>query len=164
MLQGHREKAEGHIITLELQVYAIESANINRETLGAMEQASVAMGKIHGKLTPEKVDQIMCEITLPLLLLRVFHLTIVNREKLREQNALSDEIVEAMNGINTDNEGNDVGLEAELEDLQQQQLDEQMLNISVPTTIEDVSPVANRERKSSLFHIPVQYAIANVPI
>lgn len=46
--------------TLEQQINSIESANINRETLAAMEKASQAMKHIHGKLTPEKVDETMC--------------------------------------------------------------------------------------------------------
>lgn len=45
--------------TLEQQINSIESANINRETLAAMEKASQAMKQIHGKLTPEKVDETM---------------------------------------------------------------------------------------------------------
>ena len=46
--------------TLEQQINAIESANINRETLAAMEKAGEAMRQIHGKLTPQKVDETMC--------------------------------------------------------------------------------------------------------
>jgi charged multivesicular body protein 4A/B len=45
--------------TLEQQINAIESANINRETLAAMEKAGQAMAQIHDKLTPEKVDETM---------------------------------------------------------------------------------------------------------
>jgi charged multivesicular body protein 4 len=45
--------------TLEQQINAIESANINRETLAAMQKAGEAMKQIHGKLTPEKVDETM---------------------------------------------------------------------------------------------------------
>ena len=62
-----RKKAHEHnldqtisqIGTLEQQINAIESANINRETLAAMERAGEAMKQIHGKLTPEKVDETM---------------------------------------------------------------------------------------------------------
>lgn len=45
--------------TLEQQINAIESANINRETLAAMEKAGEAMKQIHGKLSPESVDETM---------------------------------------------------------------------------------------------------------
>ena len=53
------EQTLGQIGTLDQQINAIESANINRETLAAMERASEAMKQIHGKLTPEKVDETM---------------------------------------------------------------------------------------------------------
>ena len=53
------EQTLGQIGTLDQQINAIESANINRETLAAMERASEAMKQIHGKLTPEKVDDTM---------------------------------------------------------------------------------------------------------
>jgi hypothetical protein len=44
---------------LENQIYSIESANINQETLLAMKNASKAMKDIHGNLTIDKVDDIM---------------------------------------------------------------------------------------------------------
>lgn len=56
------EQTVAQIETLEQQINAIESANINRETLAAMEKAGEAMKQIHGKLTPEKVDETMCVI------------------------------------------------------------------------------------------------------
>lgn len=55
--------------TLEQQINAIESANINRETLLAMQKAGKAMKDIHGGLTVEKVDQTMYEYA-PLYLSR----------------------------------------------------------------------------------------------
>lgn len=59
MHEGYRAQVEGHINTIQQQILAIESANINRETLAAMEQASAATGQIHGKLTPDKVEETM---------------------------------------------------------------------------------------------------------
>ena len=53
------EQTQGQIGTLDQQINAIESANINRETLAAMERAGEAMKQIHHKLTPEKVDETM---------------------------------------------------------------------------------------------------------
>lgn len=47
------------IATLEQQVYSIEAANINRETLAAMEKAGAAMKQIHGKLNIDIVDETM---------------------------------------------------------------------------------------------------------
>ena len=52
---------------LEQQIYSIESANINQETLAAMKNAGAAMKTIHGKMTMEDVDVTM-------YVLRVFSL------------------------------------------------------------------------------------------
>lgn len=57
------------ISTLEQQIYSIEAANINRETLAAMEKAGQAMKQIHGKLNIDVVDQTMYAY-IPLL---IFH-------------------------------------------------------------------------------------------
>jgi hypothetical protein len=46
-------------MTLESEIYSIETANINKETLDAMKNASSAMKQIHGGLTIDKVDQTM---------------------------------------------------------------------------------------------------------
>ena len=51
------------ISTIEQQIYSIEAANINRETLAAMERAGQAMKQIHGKLNIDMVDQTMYAIT-----------------------------------------------------------------------------------------------------
>ncbi|KAI0156961.1 vacuolar-sorting protein SNF7 [Xylariaceae sp. FL1272] len=101
--------------TLEQQINAIESANINRETLAAMERAGEAMKAIHGKMTVDKVDETM--------------------DKLREQNELSKEIVDAITSQSLGEPIDDDELEAELEDLQQEQLDQKMLESgSVPVS------------------------------
>ncbi|KAF7563011.1 hypothetical protein G7046_g1102 [Stylonectria norvegica] len=118
--------------TLEQQINAIESANINRETLAAMEKAGEAMKQIHGKLTPEKVDETM--------------------EKLREQTALSEEIVQAITSGSVGNDFEDEDLEAELDELQQEQLDEQMLNtgnVPVSDAVHKMPTPANAEPVSS---------------
>lgn len=53
------EQTSAQISMLENQIYSIESANINQETLLAMKNASKAMKDIHGNLTIDKVDDIM---------------------------------------------------------------------------------------------------------
>ena len=156
------EQTMGQIGTLEQQINAIESANINRETLAAMERAGQAMKQIHGKLTPEKVDETMCVMTPPLaarlaseyeyilFLTLTCCLSVICREVLREQNDLSKEIVAAMNTVNMDSIDED-DLEAELENLQQEQLDNKMLetgSVPVSDTIKSMPSVANGERKS----------------
>ena len=53
------EQTRGQIMTLESEIYSIEAANINKETLDAMKNASAAMKQIHGGLTIDKVDETM---------------------------------------------------------------------------------------------------------
>jgi hypothetical protein len=53
------EQTNGQISMLEQQIYSIESANINQETLVAMKNAGKAMKEIHGKMTMEDVDVTM---------------------------------------------------------------------------------------------------------
>lgn len=119
--------------TLEQQINAIESANINRETLAAMEKASEAMKQIHGKLTPEKVDETMY-VLLQVLGIVIRFADFGFRDKLRDQNALSEEIVNAITQNTLGDAVDDAELEDELDQLQQEQLDEQMLNTNPPVT------------------------------
>ena len=53
------EQTSAQISMLENQIYSIESANINQETLIAMKNAAAAMKSIHGKMTMDTVDQTM---------------------------------------------------------------------------------------------------------
>ncbi|KAK5992387.1 Vacuolar-sorting protein SNF7 [Cladobotryum mycophilum] len=126
------EQTVAQIGTLEQQINAIESANINRETLAAMEKASEAMKQIHGKLTPEKVDDIM--------------------DKMREQNTLSEEIVNAITGNTLGEPIDDAELEDELDQMQQEQLDEQILktgNVPVADAVHKMPSPAHAEPISS---------------
>ncbi|KXJ90959.1 vacuolar-sorting protein SNF7 [Microdochium bolleyi] len=133
-----RKKAHEHSLdqtvsqigTLEQQINAIESANINRETLAAMERAGEAMKQIHGKLTPEKVDETM--------------------EKLREQNELSEEIVTAITSNSLGNQVDETELEDELEAMQEEALAEEMLKsgtVPVRDEISRMPAAANGEIK-----------------
>ncbi|KAJ4267780.1 hypothetical protein ACHAPJ_006334 [Fusarium lateritium] len=126
------DQTTAQIGTLEQQINAIESANINKETLVAMEQASKAMDQIYGKLTPEKVDETM--------------------EKLREQNAMGEEIVNAITAPSMGEYVDEDELENELDELQQEALDEQMLktgNVPVSDAVHKLPTPANAEPVSS---------------
>ncbi|CCE33178.1 ESCRT-III subunit protein snf7 [Claviceps purpurea] len=123
-----QEQTLAQIQTLETQINSIESANINHETLLAMQQAGKAMKHIHGKLTPEKVDQTM--------------------DELREQNALSDEIVNAITNNPIGDPLDEDELEAELDELQQEKLDEDILktgNVPVADLGQRMPSVASQE-------------------
>ncbi|KAI0406474.1 vacuolar-sorting protein SNF7 [Xylaria palmicola] len=118
---------------LEQQINAIESANINRETLAAMQRAGDAMQQIHGKLTVDKVDQTM--------------------DALREQNSLSIEIGQAITSNQIGEPLDEDELDEELEALQQEALDEQMLKsgtvpVSVSSDVHKLPSVANSDIKS----------------
>ena len=48
------------MMTVEREISSIETANINKETMDAMKNASVAMRHIHNGITIDKVDATMC--------------------------------------------------------------------------------------------------------
>ncbi len=78
----------------------------------------------------------------------------LHRDKVREQNALSEEIVGAITNINIGNEIDELTLEEELEAMQQEQLDEQMLktgSVPVSDAVQRLPAAANGERKLSSF-------------
>ncbi|CAG9943582.1 unnamed protein product [Clonostachys rosea f. rosea IK726] len=126
------EQTISQIGTLEQQINSIESANINRETLAAMEKANGAMKEIYRNLTPEKVDQTM--------------------EDLREHNVMSQEIVAAMANSGGQELIDEGELDEELELLQQEQLDEQILktgNVPVSDAVHKLPTAATTELVSS---------------
>lgn len=59
MHEKNLEQTQNQIIQLEQNVYSIEAANINQETLNAMDQAGNAMKRMHAGLTMDKVDNMM---------------------------------------------------------------------------------------------------------
>lgn len=59
VFEQSQEQTNSQIMTLEREIYAIETANINKETMDAMKNAGSAMKQIHAGLTVDKVDQIM---------------------------------------------------------------------------------------------------------
>ncbi|KAK3327521.1 vacuolar-sorting protein SNF7 [Cercophora scortea] len=125
-LERSMDQTLGQIGTLEQQINAIESANINRETLAAMEKAAQAMKQIHGKLTPEKVDQTM--------------------QILQEQNDISEDIANAMLNMNPNNTIDEGELEDEMERLMQEELDQKMLEtgtVPVSDEVQRMPAVAN---------------------
>nr|OQO17334.1 hypothetical protein B0A51_12595 [Rachicladosporium sp. CCFEE 5018] len=128
------EQTSAQMMTLEKEISSIESANINKETLDAMANASKAMKTIHGGLTVDTVDQVM--------------------EDLREQHAVGDEIAEALAQGATSNAIDEDELDEELAELQQEQLDEKMLKTgSVPISdqIQRVPNVPNAPTQAAMY-------------
>ncbi|KAL8301779.1 hypothetical protein RB597_002272 [Gaeumannomyces tritici] len=153
------DQTVSQIGTLEQQINAIESANINMETLEAMKKAGKAMEDIHGKLTVDKVDETMCVAPIPcrrIILFSAYTIDPTNtqthlfRDKLREQNALSEEIVNAITNNSLGDPIDEDELEEELEALEQEKLDEQMLNtgtVRASEPIHRLPQAVNGERK-----------------
>ncbi|KIX07627.1 uncharacterized protein Z518_02280 [Rhinocladiella mackenziei CBS 650.93] len=108
------EQTLAQIAQVEQQIYSIEAANINQETLNAMKNAGAAMKQIHGNLTIDKVDQTM--------------------DELREQHALGEEIASAITNAPIGEPIDEADLEEELEGLEQEAMDERMLKTG-PTPI-----------------------------
>ncbi|KAK2744421.1 ESCRT-III subunit protein snf7 [Myotisia sp. PD_48] len=102
------EQTSAQIIQIEQQIYSIEAANINQETLNAMKNAGAAMKQIHSGLTIDKVDQTM--------------------DELREQHQLSEEIVNAITNAPLGEPLDEMDLDAELDNLEQEQIDERMMD------------------------------------
>ncbi|OKL59202.1 Vacuolar-sorting protein snf7 [Talaromyces atroroseus] len=101
------EQTQNQIIQLEQQVYSIETANINQETLYAMDNAGNAMKRMHDGLTMDKVDTMM--------------------DKLREQQQLAEEIANAITSTPLGEQPDEDELENDLDQLEQEAIDEQML-------------------------------------
>jgi charged multivesicular body protein 4 len=123
------EQTTAQISQVEQQIYSIEAANINQETLNAMKNAGAAMKQIHGNLTIDKVDATM--------------------DELREQHALGEEIASAITNAPLGEPLDEAELEEELEGMEQELMDERMLKTgTVP--VQGLPAVGNQPRESIL--------------
>ncbi|QKX56198.1 uncharacterized protein TRUGW13939_03298 [Talaromyces rugulosus] len=130
MHEKNLEQTQNQIIQLEQHVYSIEAANINQETLGAMDQAGKAMQRMHDGLTMDKVDSMM--------------------DKLREQQQLADEISSVIQNNHFGEQPDEEELEADLEELEQEAMDAQMLKtgtVPVADQLDRLPAAANGEIK-----------------
>ncbi|OCF30580.1 vacuolar-sorting protein SNF7 [Kwoniella heveanensis CBS 569] len=128
--ENELDRIAGTRLTLETQVNAIESANLNAETMVAMKKGADALKGIHSNLTAEGVDATM--------------------DKIREQMDLTNEISDAISnpvgmGIVLDEDD----LKEELEALEQEQLDDRLAGADrvpshVPTSPVGVGQSAGR--------------------
>ncbi|KAJ6187067.1 Snf7 [Penicillium mononematosum] len=108
------EQTTAQIMQLEQQIYSIEAANINHETLAAMKQAGAAMKQIHGGMKLEDVD-------------KTIH-TDNSQEELQDQHALSAEIGSVITSFPIGEQPDEEELDAELEGLEQEAMDAKMLH------------------------------------
>jgi len=107
------EKISGAYMTIETQVMAIESANVNLEAMVAMKSGAEAMKQIHGHMDINKVDQTMDEI----------------RDQIDIATDISDAISKPV-GFGEDLDEDE--LRQELEELEQQELDAKILDTPSP--------------------------------
>ncbi|ORX51462.1 hypothetical protein BCR36DRAFT_267448, partial [Piromyces finnis] len=103
------EKMMGSRMTIETQIMTIENANTNLTTLKAMKDGANALSAIHGKMNIDKVEDTMDDI----------------REQMDLANEISDAIAQPINFGDVIDEDE---LNAELEGLEQEELDYQLLN------------------------------------
>lgn len=157
---------------LEQQIYSIESANINQETLAAMKNAGAAMKTIHGKMTMEDVDVTMYVVNIffnhPSKRRRKdihvdptrhdWTISLMDRrEQLREQHELTQEIGNAITSMPITEPIDEDELEADLAALEQEKLDEKMLNtgtVPVSDSLTRMPAAADGPRKFILLFYP----------
>ncbi|KAL4399407.1 ESCRT-III subunit protein Snf7 [Malassezia pachydermatis] len=124
MYETELDRLAGSRMTLETQVNAIENANMNLETMRAMQRGSAALKSIHANMDIDKVDNTM--------------------DSIREQMALTNEISEAIsNPLGMGNELDEDELREELQELEQDELHNRLVgaeaapahHISTPTAV-----------------------------
>jgi len=132
--EAELDRLSGTRMTLEAQVSAIESANINQETMAAMKKGADALKVIHAGLTIDKVDATM--------------------DSIREQMDLQTEISDAIsNPLNVGAELDDEELKHELAELEQQELDDKLLgaeNVPIHAPAGPSKVTAERERRPTV--------------
>lgn len=113
MHENELVKIEGSRNNIEQQLFSIQNANLNFETLQAMRQGAEAMKSIQRGMDADKVDQIM--------------------DKIRDQQTISEEISTMIStpvGLNAEIDEDE--LANELDELQQMELDSKMLGAEKP--------------------------------
>ena len=112
-LEEEIDKLQRQSLSIEQQLSALESANLNRETMKYMKQGSNAMKQINKGMDIDKLDETMDEI--------------------RDQVALGEEVSNAIS--QPLHETDETELEAELEDLEQSVLSEKISTVAETPSI-----------------------------
>jgi charged multivesicular body protein 4 len=122
---NHLSSTQSQIATLEQQMHAVETANLNVETLKVMKSASNAMKVIHGGMNVDAVDTTM--------------------EEIREQQQIAEEIGNAI--VNIGDPADEEELRNELAAMEQEALDNKMLtapSAPIASTPQHVSAVKGK--------------------
>lgn len=115
------QRLSGARMTIEEQVLAIESANVNLEAMNAMREGAKTMKTIHKNMSVDQVDDTMAEI--------------------QEQMDVAAEISTAISQPIGDPYAADDDLEAELEALEQEDLNDKLSAIESTTGLGVASPI-----------------------
>ncbi|MCO5565869.1 hypothetical protein L7F22_019544 [Adiantum nelumboides] len=124
--ENELDRISGTRMTLETQVHAIESANMNLETMKAMRKGADALKGIHGSLNIDKVDATM--------------------DSIREQMDLTNEISDAIsNPVAMGQDIDEDELKNELDELEQAELNDRLVGAeSVPSHLPAVTAGPSR--------------------
>lgn len=131
--ENELDRIAGTRMTLETQVNAIESANMNLETMTAMRRGADALRNIHGSLNIDRVDTTM--------------------DSIREQMDLTNEISDAIsNPVGMGHDLDEDELKNELEELEQQELNERLVGAEsapshVPAGPSRVQPARQQQQQ-----------------
>lgn len=116
---------DGTLSTIEFQREALENASTNAEVLSVMGQSAKALKAAHNHMDVDQVHDLMDDI--------------------QEQQEVAQEIAEAIsNPVGFGNDVDEDDLLAELEELEQEDLDEQLLKVN-PTPATDLPEVPQGE-------------------
>ena len=144
LLATQCERIRAARFNLELQLLAIENATLNLETMEAMRQGSQAIKALHGAVSVDKVDETMDDI----------------REQMDVAREIGDAIASPLGSATAVVGGvvDEDELDAELEALQQEELDKQLL-AAPPVPLPAVkSPPALVKSPQSALKSPPQVA------
>lgn len=112
------QNIDGTLSTVEFQLEALQNAQSNKAVLDTMKLGANALKKAHGNMDADDVHDLMDDIS--------------------EQQEVANEITSALaSGVRTDDYDED-DLMAELEELEQEELDEQLLDIPTASDLPQV--------------------------
>lgn len=123
MLSPRCNHYTGTLTTLEFQKEALENAGTNAEVMKVMNFAAKAMKSAHNNMNIDEVEDLMDEV--------------------KEQQQIADEISSAIsNPVAFGQDLDEDELEAELEAMQQEELDDQLLSTGPTPVLEPVGAAA----------------------
>lgn len=126
------QNIDGTLSTVEFQLEALQNAQSNKAVLDSMKTGAAALKKAHGNMNADDVHDLMDDI--------------------QDQQEVADEITSALSSGIGNQDFDEDDLLAELEELEQEELDEQLLDIptasDLPQVPDQALPAASQPAKS----------------